>query len=295
MTIKGLIIGIICAAIMSTNASEISTEAEIKTASACESTAKSHARDEIQMIEATMNPQINNISVSCFRVTWDAINEHTYEISCVNPGNIQTPYAANVCCEIRENGLAYITGLRENTAYIVTIHDKTINKCESIIAITDNVVILEEYDYIDGNTDCFAYEAASGLTRNPSKDAISEAIVDPVTYTGIMRNEYGDYCVAMGLYFGECGDRFLIELENGVHFTVQICDSKGYGSDGEGKYHTFGDDESGKCIIEFIHGGSVPPEIRNSGNYSTLDWCGLKLDKVKHIWRIESVAQKVQY
>ena len=44
----------------------------------------------------------------------------------------------------------------------------------------------------------------------------------------------------MGVWYGYCGDRFLIELENGTQFTTKICDSKGYADDGEGKYHNFG-------------------------------------------------------
>ena len=54
----------------------------------------------------------------------------------------------------------------------------------------------------------------------------------------------------MGVWYGYCGDRFLIELENGTQFTTKICDSKGYADDGEGKYHNFGG--SGKCIVEFM-------------------------------------------
>lgn len=310
MTIKKLTISAICSAmaflmmsVPNIASSDLESEsdpdpviwAQTKVANALAYAAKPYDNNNVQTLEHKMDIKVNNISVSCFKVTWDAFDNHEYEVSCVNPGNVKTPYAANVHYEMRENGLCYITGLRESTAYVVTIHDKTSNKSEEILAITNHVTILEEYDYISGNTDCFAYEAASGLTRNPSKAAIADAIVDPVTHTGIMRNEYGDYCVAMGLYFGECEDRFLIELENGVQFTVQICDSKGYGSDGEGKYHNFGEDNSGKCVIEFIHGGYVPPEIRYSGNYSTLDWNGLKLDQIKYIHRIETDNNIAQY
>lgn len=248
-----------------------------------------HDKDMIIITpENKIDLEITNISVSCFKVTWNVSNNHEYEITCVIPGNIETEYSDNICCEIAKPGLCYITGLRENTTYNITVYDKTTDQNENIFATTNRVKILEKYDYINGNTNCFAYEAASGLTQNPSKSAIADTIVDPITHTGIMRNEYGDYCVAMGLYFGECEDRFLIELENGVQFTVQICDSKGYASDGEGKYHVFGEDASGKCIIEFIHGGSVPEIIQETGNYSTLDWNGLKLDKIRSICKIET-------
>lgn len=94
-------------------------------------------------------------------------------------------------------------------------------------AKTEQVEVIENFPYEDGWTNCFAYENAAGLTRNPSWSAIRGCIPDPITDTGIMRDEYGDYCVAMGTKYGYCNDRFLITLENGIQFTVKICDSKG--------------------------------------------------------------------
>lgn len=229
----------------------------------------------------------STISVSSVKITWDTVEDHRYSISCVRAGNDYDDYDKNIRLRCEGNNTCYITGLRENSMYVVTVRDLTANEEESFLAMTEKVTVLEEYDYISGWTSCFAYESAYGLTRNPSKAAIENAIPDPVTGTGIMRDEYGDYCCAMGLWYGEVGDRFLVELENGVQFTVKICDSKGYASDGQGIYHTFGYDRSGKCIIEFIHGDSIPAEVRRSGNYGNFAFDGLIFDNIASIKRIE--------
>lgn len=51
------------------------------------------------------------------------------------------------------------------------------------------------------------------------EDKLLSDTVDTITNTGIRRDEYGDYCCAMGVWYGYCHDRFLIELENGTQFT----------------------------------------------------------------------------
>ena len=95
-----------------------------------------------------------------------------------------------------------------------------------------------------------------------------------------MRDEYGDYCCAMGTFFGYCGDRFLITLENGTQFTVKICDSKG-----DRWYHPFGGD--GKCIVEFIHADRYLPDcVSFTGNYGSYNWYGLSFDNIQSIKKI---------
>lgn len=229
---------------------------------------------------------VSTISVSSLKLTWNYMENHIYEISCARAdGSFE--YSQNICIDQKYPNACYITGLRENTQYIVKIKDLTANTEESVLGTTEKVNVIQTYDYISGWTNCFTYESASGLTRDPSKSAISGAISDPVTDTGIMRDEYGDYCVAMGLYYGRCGDRFLVELENGTQFTVKICDSKGLASDGQGKYHIFGRNRDGKSVIEFIHGSYLPDCVYRSGNYGSYDWYGLKFDNIKSISKIE--------
>ena len=159
---------------------------------------------------------------------------------------------------------------------------------------TETVKVIYDFPYEDGWTNCFAGERASGLTAMPSSGAIYGSKVDTITETGIRRDEYGDYCCAMGVWYGYCGDRFLIELENGTQFTTKICDSKGYADDGEGKYHNFGG--SGKCIVEFIYDDyNLPSCVAFSGSWGFYNWNGLDLGaNIKSIKKI-NYGEPVEY
>lgn len=231
------------------------------------------------------NLRTSTISVSCIKVQWDAEEGRDYEISCV-PKNSYTGYASNIYYEFKSKELCYITGLRENSAYRISV--TPIRKENEDIAVspvtktqkTESVEVIEEFPHEEGWTNSFAYENAKGLTADPSWSAIQNCSVDKVTNTGIMRDQYGDYCCAMGTVYGYCGDRFLVELNNGVQFTTKICDSKG-----DIPYHDFGG--SGKCIVEFIHGdGALPSCVFFSGNYGNCSWSGLYFDNIKSIKKI---------
>jgi hypothetical protein len=239
------------------------------------------------------NLQASTVSVSCIKVEWEAEQDRDYEIFC-EPTNPDTGYTENIYFEIKSNSLCYITGLRENSVYKIDVkpilEEKETAKVQSseIVCRTESVEIIEEFPHEDGWTNCFAYENAAGLTLNPSWSAIQNCSVDVITNTGIMRDEYGDYCVAMGTVYGYCGDRFLVELENGVQFTVKICDSKG-----DIPYHDFGN--GGKCVIEFIHGnGSLPSCVAFTGNYGSYNWSGLNFDNIKSIKKI-NYNEKIEY
>ena len=179
--------------------------------------------------------------------------------------------------------LCYVTGLREGTEYQFDISDSKKNILATTIGKTETVEVIEEFEHENGWTNCFSYENSNGLTENPSLSAIQGAIPDNITDTGIMRDEYGDYCCAIGTFYGYCGDRFLVTLENGQQFTVKICDSKG-----DRRYHDFGN--GGKSVIEFIHADSYLPEcVSFTGNYGCFNWCGLDLGA-----NIESI-KKINY
>jgi len=240
--------------------------------------------------ETTKSKQISltaiTISVSCIKLEWNCKTDTQYTVTAVQSEN--NDYIDNMYFEFKSNSLCYVTGLRENSEYTFKIADEDGNVLGATVQRTEAVEVIQEFDYIDGWTNCFAYEKASGLTRNPSYSAIQGAVPDPITNTGIMRDEYGDYCCAMGTFFGYCGDRFLITLENGTQFTVKICDSKG-----DRVYHPFGGD--GKCIVEFIHAdGCLPSCVAFSGNYGSYNWCGLNFDNIQSIKKI-SYGNPVEY
>ena len=234
-------------------------------------TTESEPADAVTLMAAT-------ISVSCIKLEWNGDANTEYIVTAIQ--NVNDDYVDNIYFEFKSNTLCYVTGLRENSEYTFELSDTEGNLLASIVQKTETVEVIEEYDYIDGWTNCFAYEKASGLTRDPSYSAIQGAVPDPVTNTGIMRDEYGDYCCAMGTFFGYCGDRFLITLENGTQFTVKICDSKG-----DRWYHPFGGD--GKCIVEFIHAdGYLPDCVSITGNYGSYNWYGLNFDNIQKIQKI---------
>lgn len=241
------------------------------------------------------------ISVGCIKAEWNAEEGKDYELS-ITPTDENTGYTDNICINFEGKSKSYITGLREGSEYEIVVKELDSegepidSSAASELCTTEKVeVVWDDYEYQDGWTQCFAGERASGLTAQPSWGAIQGAVVDPITNTGIMRDEYGDYCVAMGVYYGYCWDRFLIELDNGVQFTVKICDSKGWADDGEGKYHWFGGEGNGKCIIEFIYDeASLPPCVAFSGSWGYYNWNGLNFDNIRSIKKI-NYGEKVEY
>ena len=98
------------------------------------------------------------------------------------------------------------------------------------------------------------------------------------------------------LWYGYCQDRFLIETDSGQQFTVKICDSKGYADDGEGRYHWYGGEGNGKCIIEFIYDDDyLPPCVAFSGSWGFYNWNGLDLGaNIKSIKKI-NYGDPVEY
>lgn len=233
------------------------------------------------------------ISVNCIKAKWDADEGKDYELS-ITPTDENTGYTDNICIKFQGKNTAYITGLREGSEYEIVIKqlDKNGEPIDDSAAEnfckTETVEVIENFEHEDGWTGAYAYENAKGLTLQPSWGAIQGCFPDPITGTGIMRDEYGDYCCAMGTVYGYVGDRFLISLSNGVQFTVKICDSKG-----DRAYHPFGN--GGKCIVEFIHAdGQLPGCVSLTGNYGSFYWDGLIFDNIERIQKI-NYGSKVEY
>lgn len=229
-----------------------------------------------------VNPTVSAVSVSCLKVEWEADKNHSYSVLATT----EAPYQENIHYVFSRDNICYLTGLRENSDYHITLIPIA-NEGENIICVpfeldakTQSVEVIQEFEHEEGWTSCFAGERASGLTLMPSSGAIYDSFTDNVTGTGIRRKSNGDYCCAMGLFYGVVSDRFLIELENGIQFTVQICDSKGWADDADGepdgKFHWFGGEGNGKCIIEFIY-DNLPYSVSFYGSWGIANWNGLNL------------------
>ena len=260
------------------------------------------SKPEVQKLSVN-DLNVSTISVSCLKVTWDSEPDRDYSVSCTAHDD-NYAFSDNMYFEFKGNDLCYITGLRENTEYTVTVEpmlsddeqDGYSVKSASADGKTETVEVIYDFPYEDGWTNCFAGERASGLTAMPSSGAIYGSKVDTITGTGIRRDEFGDYCCAMGVWYGYCGDRFLVENQAGQQFTVKICDSKGFADDGEGKYHWFGGEGNGKCIIEFIYDDyNLPSCVAFSGSWGYYNWNGLDLSSnIKSIKKI-NYGEPVEY
>ena len=273
--------------------------------SAGEATLPKEPQKEVKQpdpVVAVTDLKASTISVSSIKVTWDAEKDRDYTVECYT--DTAGEYADNMYFKFRGNDLCYINGLREGSEYEITVtpelKDKesknTKLKGQTVKAHTETVEVIYEFEHIDGWTSAMAGEKASGLTAMPASGAIYGSVPDPVTHTGIRRDEYGDYCVAMGLHFGLDGDRYLIEMNNGTQFTVKQCDSKGWADDGEGKWHWFGGEGNGRCIIEFIYDdASLPSCVAYSGSWGYWNWYGLDLgSNIKSIKKI-NYGEPIEY
>lgn len=89
-----------------------------------------------------------------------------------------------------------------------------------------------------------------------------------------------DYCVALGTYYGQVGDRFRITTDRGNVYSIQMADAKGY--DSNGWYHVAG---NGKInLVEFIvQTEYLPSEVTLYGDCGVLDNVGGNIVKIERL------------
>ena len=81
--------------------------------------AEADAEPEVSELTAE-NLKVSTVSVSCLKVTWDSEENRDYAVSCtaLDPDHA---YTDNLYFVFKENGLCYITGIREGTEYTVNV------------------------------------------------------------------------------------------------------------------------------------------------------------------------------
>ena len=145
-------------------------------------------------------PKVNDlkaspISVSCIKAEWDGEKGKNYELT-ITPTDENTGYVENIYIKFEGNSKSYITGLREGSEYEIVIKelddkgDPIDSTAATELCSTESVEVIWDFEHEDGWTNCFAYEHAGGLTLDPSWSAIQGCFPDPITGTGIMRDEY---------------------------------------------------------------------------------------------------------
>ena len=76
---------------------------------------------EPELIELTAdNLNVSTISVPCLKVSWGSEPDRDYSVSCTAHDD-NYAFSVNMYFVFKGNDLCYITGLRENTEYTVTV------------------------------------------------------------------------------------------------------------------------------------------------------------------------------
>ena len=177
---------------------------EPTTEATTEKTTTALKKPEIVKVKAS-GLNVEATSVSELKITWDAEEGRTYDIA----WSTGAPFTENINFVFPENGVCYLTGLRADSEYDITVTPILEEEEEAQVipasakGRTQGGEVIQENEYEVGWTGCFAGERASGLTAMPSSGAIYGSAVDSVTGTGIRRFENGDYCCAMGEWYGE--------------------------------------------------------------------------------------------
>lgn len=138
--------------------------------------------------------------------------------------------------------------------------------------------IVESMDIPYGCTDCYLYMDYRAITDTSSKQwALQQTAW---TDSQGLRRIGDDYCVALGTFYGQVGDRFRITTDRGNVYTICMSDAKGY--DSNGWYHVAG---NGKInLVEFIVATEyLPSEVIIMGDCGVLNNIGGNVVKIERL------------
>lgn len=218
-------------------------------------------------------------------ISWDADASRSYEIYLSGMSN--TVYDSYFDFSFGL-GTCVISGLESGISYTVRVTPLLSDEekeagCESTTQIfpAENIVVL------DKPTASKEYKVEQAQNKYPyvldsvaDQNAIAECFPDMVTGTGILRNELGDYCVAMSSFYGNVSDRYHITLSNGMDFNVYQVAVNGSGEyETDGMYH---------ILMRFVTEESdLPASVKKTGDYGTGAWKGFTLNNIEKIEKIK--------
>lgn len=147
--------------------------------------------------------------------------------------------------------------------------------------IAETVVKEQVYESLEipqGDCSSFLYMDYRAITDTSSKQWTLQQMA--WTDSDGFRRIGDDYCVALGTFYGQVGDRFRITTDRGNVYTVQMADAKGY--DSNGWYHVAGD---GKInLVEFIvQTEYLPSEVTVMGDCGVLENIGGNVVKIERL------------
>lgn len=155
-----------------------------------------------------------------------------------------------------------------------TTQTETTTVTNNVTTTSDNINNNYSFELPSGNTSFFAYMDYSTITDTNSyqyKYQVNYCYTDNM---GLRRNQYGDYVIALGSYYGtEIGTRYSITLDNGTTFTAVLGDCKAdIHTDVNNQYRSAGFNGEYQNVIEFIVDNNyLSNEVKNIGNIGAYD------------------------
>ena len=147
--------------------------------------------------------------------------------------------------------------------------------------IEETVVKEQVYESLEipqGDCSSFLYMDYRAITDTSSKQWELQQMA--WTDSDGFRRIGDDYCVALGTFYGQVGDRFRITTDRGNVYTICMSDAKGY--DSNGWYHVAG---NGKInLVELIvQTEYLPNEVIVMGDCGVLENIGGNIIKIERL------------
>jgi hypothetical protein len=191
--------------------------------------------------------------------------------------------AADSSSEVQEFRIDYYIGYDEESSNDSSEESGVESLIEQMACVKEVDESYESLEIPYGQTDCFLYMDYRTLTDTSSKqwELQQSAWTD---WQGFRRIG-DDYCVALGTYYGEIGDRFRVTTDKGNTYTAIMSDAKGsdavFYDDVHSWYHYAG---NGCNVVEFIvQTEYLPSAVTISGSCGAVDYLSGNIVSIERI------------